>query len=81
MIAAELFDKDGTKVATAVLHKGKITVRTDDRALEHRLIAFFNAPETIWENGQRKLELTGTEAHFLARCRGLHRHGLTAAIG
>jgi hypothetical protein len=76
MISADLFDRSGERVATAVLHKGKISIRTEDRALEARLLAFFNAPETLWHNGDPQTELAGTEAHFHGRLRALHRQGL-----
>jgi len=80
MMAADLFDRDGKQVGSVVLHKGKITISVQDRDLEQRLIAFFHAPETIWIDGARQTELAGSEAHFEARCRGLHRHGLEAVL-
>jgi hypothetical protein len=80
MMSADLFDPAGTKIGTAVLHKGKITIRTEDHALEQRLIAFFHAPDTMWKDGEKRTEMAGSEAHFEARCRGLHRHGLTAVL-
>jgi hypothetical protein len=79
MIVADL-DRDGVTVATVVLHKGKITVRTEDRTLELRLSRFFQAPETLWEKGVRTLEMPGSEAHFRSRCRGVMRHGLQARL-
>jgi hypothetical protein len=77
MIARELLDRDGIRVATAVLHKGRISIRTEDRTLEARLLAFFNAPADLWENGEPRTELAGSEAHFLARLRALDRQGLS----
>lgn len=76
MISADLFDRSGVHVATAILHKGKISIRTEDRALETRLLAFFSAPETLWRDGEPHTELAGTEAHFSGRLRALHRQGL-----
>jgi hypothetical protein len=80
MISAELYDRSGAHAATAVLHKGRISVRTDDRALETRLIAFFHAPQIAWVNGERRTELAGSEAHFEARLRAIHHQGLTPEI-
>jgi hypothetical protein len=79
MIAVEL-EREGVTVATVVLHKGKVTVRTADRTLEQQLSRFFHVPETLWEKGTRRIELPGSEAHFAARCRGLIRLGLRARL-
>jgi hypothetical protein len=79
MMVADL-ERDGVTVATVVLHKGKLTVRTDDRTLEQQLSRFFHGPETLWEKGARRIELPGSEAHFAARCRGLIRLGLRARL-